>query len=54
MDGRDSTTDYVMFNSVIQYAMSFNQLTSYPMPLGFCDNRYANGGDILFKDYMAA
>lgn len=49
IEGRDATTDYAMFDSVIQFALT----SSSSVPLGFCDNRYANGGDILFKDYMA-
>jgi hypothetical protein len=41
------TTDaYKVFDSYIQKALSAS------LPIGFCDNRYSNGADILFVQYM--
>jgi hypothetical protein len=42
-----SIEGYTMFDSFIQKALSNH------IPMGFLDNKYANGGDIWFVNYMA-
>lgn len=46
-----SDEDYAMFDPIMEYASSSNP--QHPIVVGFCDNRYANGGDIFFANYMA-
>ena len=45
----NSATDFQMFDSWISKALSQKPLTTI---MGFCDNRYANGGDHYFVEYM--
>jgi len=40
--------DYVMYDKLISAELS----KAAPRPMGFCDNRYSNGADISFVDYM--
>lgn len=44
----NAATDFQMFDSWISKALSQNP----PTIMGFCDNRYANGGDHYFVQYM--
>lgn len=48
--GPDAYDEYTMFDAYISFA--FNNNNGLFIPIGFCDNRYANGADDNYVAYM--